>query len=160
MSFSISARNLSHIKRKVESGKYASADEVLVTALALLDERDDTRDRELPDMRERVRRGTQQADAGELIPAGEVFEELRERNAAAAKQRTLFALSNDLKSTVRALRSTPSSGSDARSSVRGTARSWCRRLAISSSTGPETTVLRSSTSAREARTSSGSSDKP
>jgi len=88
MSFSISARNLSHIKRKVESGKYASADEVLVTALALLDERDDTRDRELPDMRERVRRGTQQADAGELIPAGEVFEELRHRNAEAAKQDT------------------------------------------------------------------------
>ena len=67
MSFSISARNLSHIKRKVESGKYASADEVLVTALSLLDERDDTLDRELPDMRERVRKGTQQADAGSLF---------------------------------------------------------------------------------------------
>ena len=88
MSLSISVRNLSHIRRKIESGKYASADEVLVTALALLDERDDTLDRELPDMRERVRIGTQQADAGELIPAGEVFEELRHRNAAAAKQDT------------------------------------------------------------------------
>ena len=88
MSLTISARNLNHIKRKIESGKYASVDEVLVSALALLDERDDTLDRELPDMQERVRRGTQQADAGELIPAGEVFEELRHRNAVAAKQDT------------------------------------------------------------------------
>ena len=83
MSLTVSARNLNHIKRKIESGRYASVDEVLVSALALLDERDDTLDRELPDMRERVRRGTQQADAGKLIPAGEVFEELRHRNAAA-----------------------------------------------------------------------------
>lgn len=88
MSLTISARNLNHIKRKIESGKYASVDEVLVSALALLDERDDTLDHELSDMRERVRRGTQQADAGELIPAGEVFEELRHRNAEAAKQDT------------------------------------------------------------------------
>jgi hypothetical protein len=63
-------------------------DDVLVTALALLDERDETLDRELPEMRERVQRGTEQADAGELIAAAEVFEELRHRNAAAAKQDT------------------------------------------------------------------------
>ena len=88
MSLSINAHNLSHIKRKMESGRYASVDDVLVTALALLDERDDTLDCELPDMRERVRKGTEQADAGELIPADEVFEELRHRNAAAAKQDT------------------------------------------------------------------------
>ena len=88
MSLTISARNLNHIKRIVESGRYASVDEVLVSALALLDERDDTLDRELPDMRERVGTGTQQADAGELIPAGEVFGELRDRNAEAAKQDT------------------------------------------------------------------------
>ena len=88
MSLSISARNRRHIKRKIESGKYASVDEVLVTALALLDERDDTLDRELPEMRERVQRGTEQADAGEFIPAAEVFEDLRHRNAAAAKQDT------------------------------------------------------------------------
>ncbi len=88
MSLSISARNLGHIKRKIESGKYASVDDVLVTALALLDERDQTLDRELPDMRERVQRGTEQADAGELIPGSEVFDELRHRNAAAAKQDT------------------------------------------------------------------------
>ena len=88
MSVSISDRNLSHIKRKIESGKYASVDDVLVTALALLDERDETLDRELPEMRERVQRGTEQADAGELIAAAEVFEELRHRNATAAKQDT------------------------------------------------------------------------
>lgn len=60
---------------------------VLVSALALLDERDDALDRELRDMQERVRKGTQQADAGELIPAGEVFEKLRHRNAEASHKR-------------------------------------------------------------------------
>jgi hypothetical protein len=63
-------------------------DDVLVTALALLDERDETLDRELPEMRERVQRGTEQADAGEIIAAAQVFEELRHRNATAAKQDT------------------------------------------------------------------------
>ena len=45
-------------------------------------------DRDLAYMRERVRRGTEQADAGQLIPAAEMFEELRHRNAAAAEQDT------------------------------------------------------------------------
>ena len=37
-------------------------------------------ERELADMHEKVRKGTAQADAGELIPAGEVFGELRRRH--------------------------------------------------------------------------------
>ena len=41
---------------------------------------------ELADLRESVRRGTEQADAGQVVPAGEVFEELRERNASLTKQ--------------------------------------------------------------------------
>ena len=40
---------------------------------------------ELADLRESVRRGTEQADAGQVVPAGEVFEELRQRNASLTK---------------------------------------------------------------------------
>lgn len=60
MEDSISGQDLVHIKRKVES--------------------------ELEDMREHVRQGTDQADTGQVVPAEEVFSELRERNAAAANR--------------------------------------------------------------------------
>ena len=81
----ISERNLAHIKRKVESGKYSSTDDVLGSALALLDEHDAELESELADLRESVRRGTEQADVGQVVPAGEVFDELRQRNASLAK---------------------------------------------------------------------------
>lgn len=44
-------------------------------------EQDAKLERELADMREKVRKGTAQADAGELIPAEEVFGGLRRRHA-------------------------------------------------------------------------------
>ncbi len=81
MDIVINERNLAHIKRKIDSGKYSSTDDVLDSALALLDEHD----AELADLRESVRRGTEQADAGQVVPAGEVFEELRQRNASLTK---------------------------------------------------------------------------
>ena len=86
MDVSINERNLAHIKRKVESGKYSSTDDVIGNALALLDERDEALESELVEMRESVRRGTEQADAGQVIPAGEVFHELRRRNASMTHQ--------------------------------------------------------------------------
>ena len=85
MDVSISDRNFKHIRRKVESGRYSSADDVLMKALALLDERDAELERELADMHERVRRGTEQADGGQLISSTRVFGELRQRNAALFK---------------------------------------------------------------------------
>ena len=81
----ISERNLAHIKRKIESGKYSSTDEVLASALTLLDEHDAELESEFADLRESVRRGTEQADVGQVVPAGEVFDELRQRNASLAK---------------------------------------------------------------------------
>lgn len=85
MGIVINERNLAHIKRKTDSGKYSSTDDVLDSALALLDEHDGELESELADLRESVRRGTEQADTGQVVPAGEVFEELRERNASLAK---------------------------------------------------------------------------
>lgn len=81
MDVSISEGNLARIRRKVESGRYSSTDEVLGSVLALLDERDGVLEGELADVRESVRRGTEQAEAGRVVPSGEVFGELRRRNA-------------------------------------------------------------------------------
>ena len=86
MEVSISEQNLAHIMRKVESGRYSSADEVLGSALALLDERDVAVESELEDMHKSVRQGTDQADSGQVVPAVEVFSELRQRNATEAKR--------------------------------------------------------------------------
>ena len=82
MDVSISDRNFEHIRRKVESGRYSSTDDVLIEALTLLDERDAELELELADMHDKVRRGTEQADSGQLIPSSDVFDELRQRNSA------------------------------------------------------------------------------
>ena len=82
MNVSMDERHVERIQSKVDSGRYSSVDDVLDSALGLLDERDQALERELAEMRESVRRGTEQADAGQVVPASEVFEELRRRNAA------------------------------------------------------------------------------
>ncbi len=87
MDISISERNLAHIRHKVESGRYSSTDEVFGNALALLDDRDEVLDSKMADMREGVRRGTEQADAGEVVSASEMFNELRRRNARLTAKR-------------------------------------------------------------------------
>ena len=86
MNVPINQENFEHIRRKVGSGRYSSIDDVLDNALTLLDERDEALERELAEMHESVRRGTEQADAGQVVPAGEVFDELRQRNAATTNQ--------------------------------------------------------------------------
>ena len=81
MDIAINEHNEERIRRKVESGKYSSADDVLANALALLDERDTDLEGELADMREKVGLGLEESKAGLAVPAGEVFDELRRRNA-------------------------------------------------------------------------------
>ena len=87
MNISISEQHEEQIKRKVASGIYGSPDDVIAKALELLDEHDEELERELADMRLKVKISTEQADAGQLIPASEVFDELRRRNATIARQK-------------------------------------------------------------------------
>ena len=81
MNISINEQNQEHIKRKLQAGQYGTSDEVIAKALALLDERDEALEQELADMRKKVRIGTEQADAGQLTPASEVFDKLLKHNA-------------------------------------------------------------------------------
>ena len=87
MDISISDQNIAHIRRKLMSGRYSSTNDVLGEALALLDERDRKLESELAEMRESVRRGTEQADAGEVIPADKVFDELRRQDGILSSDR-------------------------------------------------------------------------
>ena len=71
MEISISEYNHKRIQRKMESGLYRSPDDMISIALGLLERLEADLERELADMYERVRIGTEQADAGMLIPGSE-----------------------------------------------------------------------------------------
>ena len=86
MEISINNQNQDRILRKIESGKYGSPDDVIAKALELLDQHDDDLQQELDDLRASVRKGSDQAAAGELIPASKVFDELKQRNDAAHRK--------------------------------------------------------------------------
>ena len=87
MEISISERNHERIQRKIESGIYPSADDVINAALALLERLDPDVESEWADMRESVRQGLEESKAGLGIPAHEVFDELRRRNAELVREK-------------------------------------------------------------------------
>ena len=62
------------IERKVASGRYATAGDVIEEALRLMDQRD-----RWEELREMVAVGVEQADRGELLEGGAVFDEIRQR---------------------------------------------------------------------------------
>jgi antitoxin ParD1/3/4 len=56
------------VQRKVQSGRYLSASEVVREALRLLEERDQLRELQLEELRRFVAVGVEQADRGEVAP--------------------------------------------------------------------------------------------
>ena len=67
------------VHKKVESGMYLSASEVVREALRLLDERDTLRAMQLERLRQDIAIGIEQADRGELLDGPAVFDGLREK---------------------------------------------------------------------------------
>jgi antitoxin ParD1/3/4 len=67
------------VQEKIESGSCLSADEVIHTALRLLDERDQMRQRWRAGLQQQVALGLEQLNRGEGIPGEEVFEKLRQK---------------------------------------------------------------------------------
>ena len=63
MNISINEQNQEHIKQKVDSGHYSSQDEVMDTALRLLDERD----KYLEELSAKVNEGIDQIERGEYV---------------------------------------------------------------------------------------------
>lgn len=73
------------VRRKVESGRYSSATEVISAGFRLLERKDEFRDTRLAAIRARVEEGIAQAVRGELGDGKEAVARVRER--AAAKRR-------------------------------------------------------------------------
>lgn len=64
------------VNRKVESGMYASASEVVREALRLLNERDQTREYRLAELKRSIAIGVEQSKRGDVVDGEEFFEQL------------------------------------------------------------------------------------
>ena len=83
----MSEQNQERIRRKVESGPYASADDVISAALGLLERLDPDLEQEMADIRDTVSRVVERSRMGKGMPPHIVFEELGRRSAAIARSR-------------------------------------------------------------------------
>ena len=68
------------VNKKVASGLYTSASEVIREGLRLLEEQDRLREARLRELRKKIDVGLEQLDRGEHIPGSEVFGEIRNKS--------------------------------------------------------------------------------
>jgi antitoxin ParD1/3/4 len=69
------------VARKVESGLYQSASEVIREGLRLLDGQDRLREVQLDEVRKQVQIGLDQLDRGEGIPGDEAYARMKQKSA-------------------------------------------------------------------------------
>lgn len=81
MEISLSPEFKQFIEGQVALGAYATPSEVVGDALRLLQLHDRERETLVGDLRQKIAVGIEQLDRGETVEAGEVFSELRRRNA-------------------------------------------------------------------------------
>jgi antitoxin ParD1/3/4 len=75
------------VTRKVESGLYQSASEVIREGLRLLDDHDRLRGLRLSEVRKKIQTGIDELDRGEGIPGDKVLAEMKKKSAAFRKAR-------------------------------------------------------------------------
>ncbi len=79
MSIALGLEQEQFIHKKLETGKYRSADEVIFEAFRLLEERDKHYEQWLQDTRQKVQAGLEQLDRGEGIDGEVVMARFREK---------------------------------------------------------------------------------
>jgi antitoxin ParD1/3/4 len=75
------------VQRKLQSGRYQSASEVIREGLRLLDDQDRLRNAQLDEVRRKIQIGIDQLDGGEGIDGGTLLAELKGKSAALRKTR-------------------------------------------------------------------------
>lgn len=75
------------VTRKVESGLYQSASEVIREGLRLLDDHDRLRELQLNEVRKKIQIGLDQLDRGEGVPGDQAQARMKRRSAAFRKGR-------------------------------------------------------------------------
>ncbi len=66
------------LESRVQSGRYQTTTEVVREALRLLERHEQERDEAFLQLKAKLQRGADEADRGELLDGGQVFDELRE----------------------------------------------------------------------------------
>jgi antitoxin ParD1/3/4 len=69
------------VTRKVESGLYQSASEVIREGLRLLDDQDRIRELHLGEVRKKIQTGLDQLDRGEGMTGDQVYAKMKQRSA-------------------------------------------------------------------------------
>ena len=75
------------VTRKVESGLYQSASEVIREGLRLLDDQDRLREIHLAEVRKKIQTGLSQLDRGEGIPGDEVYARMKQKSVEFRKRK-------------------------------------------------------------------------
>ena len=75
------------VQKKVDSGLYYTASEVIREALRLLKEHDELRQRRIDQIRKKIARGIEQLDRGEGVDGEEFFEELQRKGQRRRRKR-------------------------------------------------------------------------
>jgi len=65
------------VSEKVQTGRYATASEVIREGLRLLEEQDQLKQRRLAEVRQKIDRGLEQLDRGQGVPGEEARARLR-----------------------------------------------------------------------------------
>lgn len=69
------------VARKVQSGLYQSASEVIREGLRLLENQDRRRETQLGEVRKKIQTGLDQLDRGEGLPGDQVYEEMKRKSS-------------------------------------------------------------------------------
>ena len=75
------------VDRKVSSGMYQTASEVIREGLRLLEDQDRLRAAQLDEVRRKIQTGLDELDRGEGIPGDQVLAQLKQKSAAARRVR-------------------------------------------------------------------------
>ncbi|MGF1675919.1 MAG: type II toxin-antitoxin system ParD family antitoxin [Rivularia sp. (in: cyanobacteria)] len=85
MSISLTPELEEFIQNQVESGKYASTEEVIIAGIKLLEERENIYKGRFEELKREIMVGVEQLEGGERLDGREVIEKLRQKNQAMRK---------------------------------------------------------------------------